>query len=134
MYHFTRYAVVHTDSYSSRRRFGTGDAGGFPALYSYPSYLGIDIVTLSRHEMPDSLLGFTDGRHIAMRESIDRAVREFVLLHEEEHVKDMEADEFTVDLRAFRRLVQRADRNRLEKVLELLGRRWKDTKIFEEIV
>ena len=78
--------------------------------------------------MPSTLLGFTNGREIVIRDGI-KDIRDFVLLHEEEHVKDMSASEKEVDKRALRRLLsKKCGEQKLEKVLRLLEKRW-DIKI-----
>ena len=114
------------NDYRYKKNFGIGSVD-FPAvLYSYPSYLGADILTAS--DMPSTLLGFTNGREIVIRDGI-KDIRDFVLLHEEEHVKDMSASEKEVDKRALRRLLsKKCGEQKLEKVLRLLEKRW-DIKI-----
>lgn len=94
---------------------------------SYPSYLGVSIFKMDDNEMPQSVLGFTNGRQIAVRRGLKGLLAEFVLLHEEEHVKDMSAGEKEVDRRALRRLLAKwpaLGDNDLKSVKKLLRKRW----------
>ncbi len=128
MYEYAGH-VNKRNSYHSKR-FGSGIIAGFPPIYSYPSYLGIDVHTVSRDSMPESLLGFTDGKSIVIKE-MEKDVRDFVLLHEEEHVKDMAAGEEETDKRALKRLIAKgADDKKLRKILSLLEKRWGDIRRF----
>lgn len=121
MYFYNRIA----SSYSYKKNFGLGSVDFPTILYSYPSYLGIDILTARESDLPHSLLGFTNGRAIVIKEGL-KDVEDFVLLHEEEHVKDMSASEVDVDKRALRRLIsKKVSDKKMEHVLHLLEKRWK---------
>jgi len=110
--------------YTYKKNFGLSSVDFPMILYSYPSYLGVDILTASDSDMPHSLLGFTNGRAIVIKEGL-KDVEDFVLLHEEEHVKNMDASELEVDKRALRRLIARnTSDEKLEKILQLLEKRW----------
>lgn len=123
MYRYYRDGVIYT-----YKKFGFGSIDFPTILYSYPSYLGIDILTASDKDMPPSLLGFTNGRSIVIKNGI-KDVENFVLLHEEEHVKDMSASEIEVDKRALKRLIsKKVDEKKIANVLRLLEKRW-DIKI-----
>lgn len=74
-------------------------------LYSYPSYLGVPISRMSRNYLPGRVLGMTNGREIKISNNLPKDIAEFVLFHEEEHVKDMSATEKEVDERALRRFL-----------------------------
>jgi hypothetical protein len=102
------------------KRLGSGDAGiGF---YSYPSYLGINIFTA---DMPSSLLGMTNGRRILLNKDAKEA-KEFVIFHEEEHVKDMSASELEVDKRALTRMKKsgRMTQEKEKTIKKLMKKRW----------
>lgn len=118
MYSYRRLA----SNYNYTKNFGFGSVDFPTILYSYPSYLGIDILTASDKDLPHSLLGFTNGRAIVIKEGI-KDIKDFVLLHEEEHVKDMSASELEVDKRALRRLISKKS-DKIEHVLHLLEKRW----------
>ena len=110
--------------YSYKKNFGLGSVDFPTVLYSYPSYLGVDILTASESDMPHSLLGFTNGRSIVIKDGL-KDIGDFVLLHEEEHVKDMFASEMEVDKRALKRLIsKKVSEEKLENVLRLLEKRW----------
>lgn len=122
MYYYVRNI---SKIYGYKKNFGLGSVDFPTILYSYPSYLGIDILTANDEDMPASLLGFTNGKVIVVKDSIDKEVSDFVLLHEEEHVKDMSASEMEVDKRALRRLISRKDEKKIKSALDLLEKRWK---------
>lgn len=90
-------------------------------IYSYPSYLGVPIFKQMKGYMPSFVLGMTNGREIKIQNNLPRDVAAFVLLHEEEHVKDMSASEREVDERALRRFV--AKNNGITKNIKKLMRR-----------
>ncbi len=117
------YYARRENNYNYKKNFGFGLADFPIVLYSYPSYLGVDILTASG--LPDSLLGFTNGRSIVIKDGI-KDIEDFVILHEEEHVKDMSASELETDKRALKKLVARkVSEERLEEILHLLEKRWK---------
>lgn len=119
MYNYRRSPV-----YDYRKNLGIGSANFPTILYRYPSYLGVDILTADGKNMPSTLLGFTNGRSIVIKDGI-RCIEDFVLLHEEEHVKDMGASELEVDKRALKRLLaKKVSDKKLENVLKLLEKRW----------
>src|SRR3989338_6840874 len=101
------------------KNFGTGFANpGFGSWY--PSYLGVDIFFT---DLEENLLGMTNGKRILVKEGMPKELRDFVLMHEEEHVKDMSATELEIDERALKRSF--AKHNKItEEVQELLGKRW----------
>ena len=74
-------------------------------LYSYPSYLGVPIFKQMKGYMPSFVLGMTNGREIKISNNLPKDVADFVLMHEEEHVKNMLATEKEVDERALRRFL-----------------------------
>jgi len=118
------YSYRVSDSFSYKKNFGLGAADFTGLLYTYPSYLGVEILTVSKNDMPDSMLGFTDGKKIVIKDGI-KNVEDFVLFHEEEHVKDMSASELEVDRRALKRLIAKKTEKKIDAVLELLEKRWK---------
>ena len=68
--------------------FAESSAGFFMLGYpGYPSYM--PGVFMFEAELPDGLFGFTNGKAIVRRKGMSNSLKEFVLLHEEEHVKDM---------------------------------------------
>ena len=98
---------------------------GFPFFYpGYPSSLP-DVIELEFDErgMGNHILGFTNGHVIVRRKNLG-LLKDFVQFHEEEHVKDMDANELEVDKRAFRRLSSLTNDNKIEKAIELLEKRW----------
>lgn len=54
--------------------------------------------------LPHRVLGMTNGLKIWLRKGLEYIGRKFVLEHEKEHVRDMLADEDTIDRRAMARL------------------------------
>lgn len=118
-YNYTN--AEHTYNY---KKFGSGSIDFPIVIYSYPSYLGVDILTVDSKNMPDSLLGFTNGHDIVIRDGI-KEIEDFVLFHEEEHVKDMSASEIEVDKRALKRLIsKKAGEKKIANTLRLLEKRW----------
>ena len=79
-------------------------------LYTYPSYLGVSMAIEDKRYMPLHVLGMTNGASISMRRGMPRDVADFVTLHEEEHVKDMNASEREVDERALSRFAAKHGR------------------------
>ena len=102
------------------KRLGEGTPGH--VIYTYPSSLGIDILTA---DMPASLLGMTNGRRIMLNKDAGE-LKEFVIFHEEEHVKDMNASELEVDKRALERMKISGKLTpiRERKINELMKKRW----------
>lgn len=90
-------------------------------FYSYPSYLGVPIFRENKRYLPLRVLGMTDGRKITINNRLPKDVADFVLLHEEEHVKDMFVTEREIDERALRRFV--AKNNIVTKNIKKLMRR-----------
>ena len=90
---------------------------GYPG---YPSYM--PGVFMFEAELPDGLFGFTNGKAIVRRKGMSNSLKEFVLLHEEEHVKDMFATEREIDGRALRRFAARHG-NITDDVRKLLEKR-----------
>jgi len=123
------YNSSHNPNYGYKA-LSTGNGNISSAGFSYPgypSYLGVDIFKMDGNEMPRSVLGFTNGRQIAVRRGLKGLLAEFVLLHEEEHVKDMSAGEKETDRRALRRLLAKRPAlgdNDLKSVKKLLRKRW----------
>jgi hypothetical protein len=101
------------------RNFGTGFAS--PSFGSwYPSYLGVDIFFA---DLDENLLGMTNGKRILVKEGMSKELKEFVLMHEEEHVKDMDASELEIDNRALKRFL--AKHKAISKeIKELVEKRW----------
>ena len=118
MYETNNYQKISLNRYSYKN-FGTGFSNpGFGSWY--PSYLGVDIFFTNLEE---NLLGMTNGKRILVKEGMPKELRDFVLMHEEEHVKDMSATELEIDERALKRFF--AKHNKItEEVQELLGKRW----------
>ncbi|HLD85134.1 MAG TPA: hypothetical protein VI968_01110 [archaeon] len=94
------------------------DDSGLPV---YPSYLGIPI---TEPLLRSDLLGQTNGRKINITSDVDPQVKNFVLMHEEEHIKDMNASEWDVDKRAVQRLIRSKKPVSWIKVKLLLRSRW----------
>ncbi len=97
----------------------------FPLFYpGYPStILGVSECELSEQDMGQHLLGFTNGKTIVRRKNLG-LLKDFVQFHEEEHVKDMSANELETDTRAFRRLLSLKNHEKTDQTLELLAKRW----------
>ncbi|MEM7819274.1 MAG: hypothetical protein QXD48_00395 [Candidatus Aenigmatarchaeota archaeon] len=75
-----------------------------PISYNYPSYIpNIEIFEIDEHYLPRFVLGMTDGKKIQLKNNLGY-FRKFVLAHEEEHIKDMEASEDVIDKRVCARL------------------------------
>ena len=92
-------------------------------LPTYPSYLGVPI---TEPFLGEALLGQTNGRRINITADIDPQIRNFVLMHEEEHVKDMSASEFEIDKRAVQRLIRSKKHVSWVKIKLLLKSRWQE--------
>ncbi|MBI4162837.1 MAG: hypothetical protein HY513_04085 [Candidatus Aenigmarchaeota archaeon] len=90
-------------------------------LPTYPSYLGVPI---TEPLLGEHLLGQTNGRRINISSSTDPQIKNFVLMHEEEHIKDMSASEWEVDKRAVQRLIKSKKSVSWIKVKLLLKARW----------
>lgn len=107
----------------------------------YFSYLGVPIVE-QEDKYDKGLLGMTNRKMIMVKELKGNArskilLKKFVLFHEEEHVKDFDADEKTVDERAFRRLMRSGlaqDKQDLSEILALLRSRWTDISEFLALI
>ncbi len=91
-------------------------------LYSYPSYLGVPIIKQAKNYMPSFVLGMTSGKEINISNNLPKDIAEFVLFHEEEHVKDMLATEKEIDERALKRLIAK-NGSITKKVKKLMRRR-----------
>src|SRR3989344_1302313 len=118
MYSIDNYRKKSLNRYSYRN-FGTGFANPSFGIW-YPSYLGVDIFFT---DLEENLLGMTNGKRIFVKEGISAVVKDFVLMHEEEHVKDMDATELTIDNRALKRFLSKHGKIN-EEVQELLEKRW----------
>lgn len=94
------------------------DDNGLP---TYPSYLGVPI---TEPLLGEHLLGQTNGKRINISSSTDPQIKNFVLMHEEEHIKDMSASEWEVDKRAVERLIKSKKSVSWIKVKLLLKARW----------
>ncbi len=79
-------------------------------MYSYSSYLGVPVFRPEKNYLPVRVLGMTNSREISIQRALPKDVAEFVLMHEEEHVKDMDATEYEVDQRALRRFLAKNGR------------------------
>ncbi len=90
-------------------------------LPTYPSYLGIPI---TEPMLEEHMLGRTNGRKINISSATDPQIKNFVLMHEEEHIKDMSASEWDVDKRAVQRLIKSKKPVSWIKVKFLLRQRW----------
>lgn len=96
------------------------DDSGLPV---YPSYLGIPI---TEPLLRGDLLGQTNSRKINISADVDPQIKNFVLMHEEEHIKDMNASEWDVDKRAMQRLIRSKKNVSWIKVKLLLKSRWQE--------
>ena len=118
MYSLDNYKQKSLNIYSYKN-FGTGFS--IPSFGSwYPSYLGVDIFFT---DLEENLLGMTNGKRILVKEGMNKELRDFVLMHEEEHVKDMSASEMEIDERALKRFFAKHTKI-TEEVQELLEKRW----------
>ncbi len=82
-------------------------------------------IAINESDMDEHLLGFTDGSKIWRKHSLQGIVKEFVLFHEEEHVRDMSDSELETDMRALERIKNRAlNENEKKEIHELLIKRW----------
>ena len=90
-------------------------------LPTYPSYLGVPI---TEPLLGEHLLGQTNGRKINISSKTDPQIKNFVLMHEEEHIKDMNASEWDVDKRAVQRLIRSKKPVSWIKIKLLLKQRW----------
>lgn len=119
------------------KMFSLNSAGFSSPHFSYPgypSYLGVNVFRIDEKDMPLHVLGFTNGKAIALSRNLKGLLLEFVQFHEEEHVKDMFATEKEVDRRALQRLLARhpaVDKTELKAVKRLLRRRWHSLSGFE---
>lgn len=105
MYLSNAYARTLGAPYYRERAFGAGAAHGSWdfSSFSHVDYLGVPVFSADREEMPSRVLGMTNGRRIVFRKNLPQDMKDFVLMHEEEHVKDMFATEHETDERALRR-------------------------------
>jgi len=87
-------------------------------FYSYPSYIGVPIFRTEKNYLPSRVLGMTNGKRIIINNNLPKDIAEFVLFHEEEHVKDMLATEQEVDERALRRFLTK--NNKITKTIKKL--------------
>ena len=110
---------IESFNYGYEKKFGSGSAFAAAGIW-YPSYLGIDIFFT---QLSDSILGMTNGKRILLKENLREDVKDFVLMHEEEHVKDMSLNEMETDTRALRRFFQK-NRKISAEVSALLKKRW----------
>ncbi len=108
---------VHALSAQNMQALKLDDHG----LPTYPSYLGVPI---TEPLLGEHLLGQTNGRRINISSGADPHIKNFVLMHEEEHVKDMSASEWEVDKRAVQRLIRSKKPVSWIKVKLLLKQRW----------
>jgi hypothetical protein len=112
--------------YHYEKKFSTGDSDfSAPLVYSYPSvFPGIDIFEIDQKYL-GGVLGLTGGRFIVLQKSLG-SIRDFVLAHEEEHVKDMSADEMEIDRRALKKIKNssRITKPLLGKIKKLMKARW----------
>lgn len=116
----------YTNSYQTRRlSLGRHVFNSMPLVCSYPSYLGVPIFDVDEKDMDSSLLGLTNGKMIIRKKDLDNSLKEFVLFHEEEHVKDMDASEFEVDRRATRRFFRKHGKL-TNDIIDVLKMRWKN--------
>jgi hypothetical protein len=96
------------------------DDNGLP---SYLSYLGVPI---TEPMLGEHLLGQTNGKRINISADVDPTIKNFILFHEEEHIKDMNASEWDIDRRAIHRLIVSKKPVSWIKVKLLLKSRWKE--------
>jgi hypothetical protein len=124
------YNYHRTDSvnYDHKRKFGSeSSAFSGPLVYGYPSaFPGVKIFEMDENYM-NHLLGLTNSKFIALKKGLGE-LKDFVLFHEEEHVKDMSASELEVDKRALKRIKssRKLTKSLLKKIKELMENRWGD--------
>lgn len=116
--------MYYYETHNYLKKFSIGSGLSFaPLSYSYPSsFPGINIFEAGEAYL-DKVLGMTDSKVIILKKGL-KELRDFVLFHEEEHVKDMSAGEMEIDRRALKRIKAKLTVKLLERIKELMSARW----------
>lgn len=135
-YHYEKtmrsYSYIIKRKYGSyiTKKMGSGFLGNIPLVAGYPTYLGVDIFEVNNSDMPATLLGLTNGRHIIIKRGLNPELKEFVRMHEEEHVKDMFATELEIDRHALRRFKAKSGKIG-DEIINLLKKRHPHEKLVD---